>query len=94
MNRGVIFSYDAILAIALVIALLSGASLIATSGSETGPEQGLMFTKSADIATVKYLQGFGTIETAGQNIGNCIAIMDYNVQDAVSAKVRKCTQLG
>ena len=89
-NNGIIFSVDALLALIVVITVLSGAVLLGSSGNENGPQQAQLYLKSSDASLVKYLKGTAEKDTSTSQMVNCSAISDFNSENQVSAKVRKC----
>jgi len=94
VERGIIFTYDAMLALAIVITLLSGAVLISTADSSQGIEQNLLYNKAADTAILDFYSGAVSSEAPSTGIerANCEEILEYKENGDIAAKVKKCAE--
>ena len=94
MNRGVIFSYDAIMAISIVILLFSAISITGYAGENDGNTRAALYLKASELADQNFLRGGnGTDSPTAANAG-CAEVFDYNSQQVMGPKVRKCVQSG
>ncbi len=89
-RRGVVFSYDALLALSIVMVVLSGVAISSGSGYEKGPQEAQLYLKSSDLSLVRYLSGVKESDSSTKQLVNCTAVLDFNSENQVSAKVRKC----
>ncbi|MBI4210509.1 MAG: hypothetical protein HY544_03325 [Candidatus Diapherotrites archaeon] len=94
MSRGVVFSIDALLAIAIVIVLLSGAALLGISQASGGPSRGMLYAKSSDEANLWFLCGNCTIPQShvqSQGSRSCSTVWKYDgSSNPVEEGVSKC----
>ncbi len=91
MKHGIIFSYDAMLAIVIVALLFASVSLFNNASENDGKTRAAMYAKSTDAAQAEYLLGIGSISSSTKENVNCSEVFDYNSQNKTSAKVKKCT---
>jgi len=92
--KGVIFSYDALLAIAIVIVLFSGITLVSYTGTNDGKTRAMLYTTSSDTAITDYLRGITPPTLSGDMDNmNCAEVFDYNPNGTLK-KVAACTKLG
>ena len=95
MKKGFIFSTDAIMGMAIIVALLSGIVLINFSDTNQGAKQNLLYTQATDAAFEDFYLGAGPPDPIlDSDEQYCKEIYDYTTGGSVQLKVRKCSQLG
>ncbi|HLC79967.1 MAG TPA: hypothetical protein VJG83_06135 [archaeon] len=93
--KGIIFTIDAGLAIAIVIMTLAAIAALSFSGSGDAATKGLLFYKSADDAVQKYLDNSTRPEpdVSGNNV-HCYQLYGYAGDGTVNEKVEICQKAG
>ena len=87
--KGVIFTFDAMLALAIVIVLFSGIIIFNLAEPTTGANQSLRYTNATDLAINEYLTG-GTMKDSilSNPNTNCKEFFEFPL--GVDPEVRKC----
>jgi len=80
MNRGMIFSYDAILALGIVIVLFSGIMIVSTADQSTSTTQSLLYTKATDETLINFYKGVHSIDAppVEPDAVNCNSLSDFS----------------
>ena len=88
--KGVIFTFDAMLALAIVIVLFSGIIIFNLAEPTTGANQSLRYTKATDLAINEYLTGGETkdVPTSNPNT-NCKEFFEFS--SGIVLEARKCS---
>ena len=88
--KGVIFTFDAMLALAIIIVLFSGIIIFNLAEPTTGANQSLRYTTATDLAITEYLTGGTTKDslTFDPNI-NCKEFFEFPL--GAVPEVRKCS---
>ena len=88
--KGVIFTFDAMLALAIVIVLFSGIVIFNLAEPTTGANQSLRYTNATDLAINEYLIGGETkdVSTSDPNT-NCKEFFEFSSD--VVLEVIKCS---
>ncbi len=91
MSKGIIFSTDALMALAITLLIFSAISLVQESGETQGEIQATLFTKSSDEALTSILTGNHQIDTTPEaRIIHCESIKNYSGNGSISEVVKKC----
>ncbi len=92
MNKGVLFTTDAILALGLIVTLFAGIVLISSSEPHKGAERMQSYTSSADKALSSFYNGGDETNYSSANNTVCKAIYEYdNGLNDKKVKVVECT---
>lgn len=94
MKKGIIFTYDAILAIGIAIVLLSGIMLAGYIGKSDGKTRAMMYTKSADNSDNSFLLGLTPDDSPIADKANCTEVLEYKNGYDAEVKVKTCSELG
>jgi len=94
MKKGIIFSYDALLAIGIVILLFSGIMLVNSANTSDGKTRAMLYTKSADFANENLLLGNSPLSSPTKDNANCTEILEYESPSNIQTKGTTCAELG
>ncbi|HZX20267.1 MAG TPA: hypothetical protein VFF13_04600 [archaeon] len=96
MSKGILFSIDAILAIGLIVTMFSATVLLTNNVSNLGAQQSLLHGSASDEAYNSYLTNDGStddvVNSETEN-ATCYQIYDYQPNETIVEKVKKCAQL-
>ena len=88
--KGVIFTFDAMLALAIVIVLFSGIIIFNLAEPTTGANQSLRYTNATDLAINEYLIGGKTTDDLPLNPNtNCKEFFEFPL--GANPEVRICS---
>lgn len=95
MKKGVIFTYDAMAAVAVAILLLSAIQLTRATSDNEGPVKNTLYNTATDKSLKEYLNA-GFSNQADDRVsgkkGNCKEAYQY-LRGKVVTKVKACQQL-
>jgi len=97
--RGVVFSFDAMLAITIIITLIATGGILAIDQKSDGANQQIVHQKASDNAVKNFYTGQNSIEdpadySALDNV-NCTNILEFDtsqptIPEAISSKEAEC----
>lgn len=94
MKKGVLFSIDAALAIALVLGMFGTLLLLDHSSPEKGETGEILFLKASDdLISEFYSGGTASDNPTGTEI-NCQTINDYEDGGGISERLKQCRSFG